>query len=306
MMKSTRSVPLAMFLLVLAAVAAAPAAAQETILQNDGHVNGQPAVFVAGFDVGEMAASRLVPAGIGPWRLRRVRFLFGGAASTQTITLHVYDDTAGNVIPGAELFTGDFLLTASDIALQEIDLTANEIKVTGPFRVAIEFQHTDLPSVARDSDDTVQPDRNFYLVDGVWYDSDFIVAGDWIIRAGVTDIGGSYFTIPSCRVVDTRGGAPLGSQVSRTLAIAGNCGIPATATSVSVNVAVTQPTAGGNVRLFAGGQVPIASTINYGAGLTRSSNAIVKLSHLGTINAFVGQSAGTTVHLILDVNGYFE
>ena len=89
--------------------------------------------------------------------------------------------------------------------------------------------------------------------------------------------------------------------------MASNCGIPATAKALSVNLAVTQSSAAGNVRLFPAGQpVPTVSSINYAAGQTRGNNAIVSLDANGAMAAFVGQPAGTTVHLILDVNGYFE
>ncbi len=127
-----------------------------------------------------------------------------------------------------------------------------------------------------------------------------------------TVLGLDYFTVNPCRVVDTRDGAPIGGpvlmgQATRFFAMAGNCGIPATAKAVSINVAVTQPTAAGNVRLFPAGQpVPIVSSINYSVGQTRSNNAVVSLNAFGEIAAFVGQPLGTTVHLIIDVNGYFE
>jgi hypothetical protein len=113
-------------------------------------------------------------------------------------------------------------------------------------------------------------------------------------------------------VVDTRGGAPIGGPVlqgqeTRVFTVTSTCGIPATATAISINVTVTQPGALGNVRLFPAGQpVPNVSSINYGAGQTRANNAIVVLNSSGALAAFVGQAAGTTVHLIVDVNGYFE
>ncbi len=122
----------------------------------------------------------------------------------------------------------------------------------------------------------------------------------------------NYFTVVPCRVVDTRGGAPLGppvmtGQETRTFAVGGNCGIPATAKAISINVTVTQPTATGNIRLFAAGQpVPTVSTINYSLGQTRGNNAIVPLDATGAMAAFIGQGVGTTVHLIVDVNGYFQ
>jgi hypothetical protein len=53
--------------------------------------------------------------------------------------------------------------------------------------------------------------------------------------------------------------------------------------------------------------VPLVSTINYGAGQTRSNNAVVSLSggFVGRLAVKVGQASGT-VHVILDVVGYFE
>jgi uncharacterized repeat protein (TIGR01451 family) len=129
-----------------------------------------------------------------------------------------------------------------------------------------------------------------------------------------TDIvtGLDYFSLAPCRVVDTRGGAPIAGPVlqgqqTRTLAVAGLCGIPPTAKAISINLAVTLPSSPGNLRLFAAGQpVPTVSSINYVAGQTRANNAVVTLSAIGEIAAFVGQPAATTVHLIIDVNGYFE
>jgi len=122
----------------------------------------------------------------------------------------------------------------------------------------------------------------------------------------------NYFTLAPCRVVDTRGGAPIGGPVmqgqeTRSFAVGGNCGIPLTAKAISINVAVTQPSAAGNLRLFPTGQpVPTVSSINYVAGQTRANNAIVLLSASGAMAVFAGQTAGTTVHVVIDVNGYFE
>jgi len=319
-MRAIRSLAPSFFLpmLVLSAVAAA---AQETLLQNDGYVNGQPVTFQGGFVATEMAGSRFVPAGTAPWRVNRVQFLFGGATSAQTITLHVYDDTADTPTPGAELFAGNFAVTGSNNAMQEIDLTSDNIQVTGQFRVAIEFQHAGLPSVASDVDGTINATRNFIFVPPSpgWLPSNLLgLTGDWIIRAGVEQVGvvppggSSYFTLAPCRVVDTRGGAPIGGPVlqgqeTRPFAMAGHCGIPVTAKAISLNITVTGATAQGNVRLFPAGQAaPTVSAINYVAGQTRANNAVIKLNASGALAALIGQPAGTTTHLIIDVNGYFE
>ena len=124
--------------------------------------------------------------------------------------------------------------------------------------------------------------------------------------------GVNYFTVAPCRVVDTRGGAPIGGPVlqgqqTRTFVVAGNCRIPLTAKAVSINLVATQPGATGNLRLFPAGQVlPTVSSINYAAGQTRANNAVIPLNASGAMAAFVGQPSGTTVDLIIDVNGYFE
>jgi hypothetical protein len=63
----------------------------------------------------------------------------------------------------------------------------------------------------------------------------------------------------------------------------------------------------GNLRLFPAGQaVPTISSINYSAGQTRTNNAVLTLNVTGEIAVFVAQPVGTSVHLIVDVDGYFE
>ena len=122
----------------------------------------------------------------------------------------------------------------------------------------------------------------------------------------------SFYTLSPCRLVDTRnpagsrGGPALGAGIPRTFPISGACGVPSTAWAVSLNVTVTQPTAAGNVRLFPGGTpTPQASSLNYAAAATRANNAIAALGSGGDLTALASQ-AGGSVHLILDVNGYFE
>jgi uncharacterized repeat protein (TIGR01451 family) len=118
----------------------------------------------------------------------------------------------------------------------------------------------------------------------------------------------SFFTLPPCRVVDTRlpNGPRGGPQVDfyrvRVFRLTGACGIPATAKAVSLNVGVTQGS-GGHLRLYpAGTPAPLASTINFGYLQTRSNNAVLPLNPSGEIAV----SATGSGHVILDVNGYFE
>jgi Calx-beta domain len=122
---------------------------------------------------------------------------------------------------------------------------------------------------------------------------------------------GAFFTVPPCRIVDTRGatgplgGPALNGSSTRPFTLTGSCGIPTGAKAVALNVTVTGATRAGDLRLYAGGAAPpLASTVNFGIGQTRSNNAIVPLSaSLGQISVRNNQPSGT-VHVIVDVAGY--
>jgi hypothetical protein len=121
----------------------------------------------------------------------------------------------------------------------------------------------------------------------------------------------SFFTVTPCRVFDTREvsgptlGAPLTCGTVQSFAVAGECGVPASAEAVSLNLTGTGSTAQGNLRLFASGTpAPLASSLNYAAGQTRANNAVAPLSAGGQISVLCSPS-GTT-HVVLDVNGYFQ
>ncbi len=125
----------------------------------------------------------------------------------------------------------------------------------------------------------------------------------------------SYYTLPPCRVADTRNapngplaGPALSAQAVRVFPVLTSpCGVPSSAKAIAVNVAVTGPTAAGNLRLFpAGPATPVIATINYSAGATRANNAVVSLSAAGELAVYCAQAAGTSAHFILDVNGYFK
>ena len=134
------------------------------------------------------------------------------------------------------------------------------------------------------------------------------LAADALINVPAAD----FFTVNPCRVFDTRlvggptAGAPLTCGGDRDFTIVGgSCGIPSGAKTVSLNVTVTQPSAAGNLRLFAtGAPAPLVSSVNYVADQTRANNAIVSLNSTGQMAVRCGPSG--TVHTIVDVNGYFQ
>jgi YD repeat-containing protein len=123
----------------------------------------------------------------------------------------------------------------------------------------------------------------------------------------------SFFTLAPCRLVDTRnasgplGGPALAAGSQRFLPLTGHCGIPAGAKVISVNVTVTGPASSGFLSLYPGNALPLGtSNINFSTGQTRASNAIIQLASDGSGSVGVLNGASGTVHLILDVNGYFQ
>jgi streptogramin lyase len=135
------------------------------------------------------------------------------------------------------------------------------------------------------------------------------------IKIGRIPVEAAYYTVTPCRVVDTRGngftgayGPPsLAAHADRTFVIAGQCAIPVGAVAVSFNYTITNPTALGDLRtLPGGGTLPLVSTMNWGVTQTRANNAITPLGLSGDITVHVDQVTGTTVDLIIDVNGYFK
>jgi hypothetical protein len=120
--------------------------------------------------------------------------------------------------------------------------------------------------------------------------------------------GLDFYTVTPCRLIDTRllaDGPALAAGEERAYVLSGRCAIPPEARALSVNVAVTQATAAGNLRLYpADAALPTVSSINYSGGQTRGNNGVVSLSPTGAMKVKCAQAVGS-VHLILDVNGYF-
>lgn len=121
--------------------------------------------------------------------------------------------------------------------------------------------------------------------------------------------GTDFFTVAPCRVLDTRSGPAPVSGTPRLVTVAGTCGIPVTARSIAVNVTVVEPTGSGYLAAYPGYLEPTGtSTINFQAGSVRANNAILPLAlnGTGTLAVIPSVAGGGTVHLILDVSGWFE
>ena len=125
-------------------------------------------------------------------------------------------------------------------------------------------------------------------------------------------LDGLYYTVAPCRLADTRsaaghyGGPALNGQSTRTFVVAGRCGVPADAKALSFNITVTEGTAAGDLRIYPAGLTPpLVSAVNYAAGQTRANNGVVVLGPAGDFVVLSDQAAGA-VHVIIDVNGYFQ
>ena len=124
-----------------------------------------------------------------------------------------------------------------------------------------------------------------------------------------------FYTLQPCRVIDTRGpDGPLGGPsiapagvVDRSFPVAGACGIPADATTISANVTVTDAFDAGDLLAYPGDGSPTStSTISFGASQTRANNAHIRLATDGSGTIRIQNTSPGTVDVILDVTGYYR
>jgi glucose/arabinose dehydrogenase len=115
-----------------------------------------------------------------------------------------------------------------------------------------------------------------------------------------------YNTLTPCRLVDTRSAGPaLAAGSTRTFTAAGACGIPATASTIAVNVTVIGASSAGNLQIWpAGTAAPGTSTVSFQAGVTRANNAFVTLGASGSFSVLADFPTGSA-HLVVDVVGWY-
>ena len=120
-----------------------------------------------------------------------------------------------------------------------------------------------------------------------------------------------FYPLSPCRVVDTRlanatNGGPILDANARTFSIRGNCGVPTTAKAVSLNVTVAKPTDKSWITMWPSNvSKPDVSTINFDATDWAIANGAITPLGTATGDLTVHNFKGT-VHLILDVVGYFQ
>jgi hypothetical protein len=124
--------------------------------------------------------------------------------------------------------------------------------------------------------------------------------------------GGDYYTVTPCRLLDTRDAGPLENGVTYEISVTGSCSVPATAAAIVVNVTAVTPAGQGHLTFWpAQNPMPATSTINFGFAQTRANNSILVLAPgffgaAGALWVAPTVTAGGTVHLVLDVMGYFQ
>jgi hypothetical protein len=119
--------------------------------------------------------------------------------------------------------------------------------------------------------------------------------------SGFAPNGLSLFTLPPCRILDTRTDGGLFTGTISVDMLVDPCGLPSTARSVVVNATVLPPGRLGYLTLWANGQpMPTVSTLNAMDGVVTSNMAVVPTS-----NDFVDAFASDPTQLLVDLFDYF-
>jgi hypothetical protein len=126
-----------------------------------------------------------------------------------------------------------------------------------------------------------------------------------------------FTPVTPCRIIDTRNaGGIIAANTGRQFQVnmgnyssqggyAGSCNIPINPAAVAINVASTQQTGNGHIRVIVtGGGIPLAAMLNYKAGTNISNAAVVRSLETGTYDIFIYSGVSAT-HVVVDIMGYF-
>lgn len=192
---------------LLAFTMAAPAAAVVKELSNDSFAGIGSVTCQIGFVETEVAASKLTadPSDY-PYQILKVRMHICPASTSGFVILRLSEDNSGTVLPGPTIYEEIVQVTGSDDALNEIDLSAENIIVTGgSVRVELEWFQNSPPGVSNDHDGHVPNANYIYAVPpGFWFYADQLgVTGDWIIRMEIDTSNDSPIFIDGFETGDT-------------------------------------------------------------------------------------------------------
>jgi hypothetical protein len=168
------------------------------------------------------------------------------------------------------------------------------------------------------------------IIQGAFADEDFDVDEQNVFMLGSGESVEDYasvlgsatsdlvFTpVTPCRIIDTRNaGGIIAANTGRQFQVnmgnyssqggyAGSCNIPINPAAVAINVASTQQTGNGHIRVIVtGGGIPLAAMLNYKAGTNISNAAVVRSLETGTDDIFIYSGVSAT-HVVVDIMGYF-
>ncbi len=117
-------------------------------------------------------------------------------------------------------------------------------------------------------------------------------------------VTGAFVPLEPCRLLDTRTDAVDRLAPSSPMAVqaGGRCGVPDDAIALSLSVATTEPTGDGFLTLWPADAVrPLAATLTFATGETRSNGAVVPTS----AHAAFGVFTNVPTHVVVDVTGAF-
>jgi len=117
-----------------------------------------------------------------------------------------------------------------------------------------------------------------------------------------------FYTITPCRLLDTRTqqAGPIPSGTVREVAVSG-CAIPSSATTLAINITSVGSTSSGDLAVYAVEPPTVSnSVLSFGLGVTRANNALAPISATGTLKIKPNLTAQATMHVVVDVVGYFQ
>lgn len=148
-------------------------------------------------------------------------------------------------------------------------------------------------------------DRRSHGVEEIWTAN--------VRETGALPAAADFYTVQPCRMIDTRladgprGGPALQPGVKRSFPVTSLCGVPAEARALAANLTALLATGGGSLQVLPGDALaPLGPVLHFSAGEARAVNAILPLAFDSSGTLKVQSETAGTVHVLLDVVGYFK
>ncbi len=226
-----------------------------------------------------------------------------GTSGGTLLTLDLFPGSGGSIIQGSGTSDGILIFSALD------GVHGRELFATNGFPSGTKLIQ-DIAPGAESSSPTgfaaIGPNVYFYADDATHGFEPWKLPRRALANAVPAAL--DFYTSTPCRLIDTRTSAPLAAGVPVTLPVVGQCGIPAEAQAIAVNVTTVGATADGAIALYpADDPGPGPGLAPVVAGRTRATNAILRISldDVGSLTALAQLPAGAQMHLVVDVSGYF-